>query len=291
MKTWLSLQSLPFDTLTAVAVECERRGVEGLTVSDHLCVPESIASEYPYTGRAAVLPAETEFPDSMTLVAHLSARTSTLRFMTHVLLVALRHPVVLAKEIATVHRLSAGRFDLGVGVGWLEEEFDALGVEFRRRGAITDESLVVMRELWTGRPVAHCGESFRFESMSSLPCPASPVSVMAGGYSQAALRRAAKLDGWLGVTPAFDELERLLAALGGLRRELDAPDGQFSVRTGVKGTLSPALIERVARLGVDALIVTPHQLGVTADLPTDEVVDAVGERIGELVDACVATER
>jgi probable F420-dependent oxidoreductase len=291
VKAWLSLQSLPLDTLTAVAVECERLGVEGVTVSDHLCVPQSIASEYPYTGRRAVLPVETEFPDPMTLVAHLGAQTGTLRFMTHVLLVALRHPVVLAKEIATVQRLCDGRFDLGVGVGWLEEEFDALGVDFHKRGAITDESLVVMRELWTGRSVAHHGNSFRFDSMSSLPCPVSPVSVMAGGYSQVALRRAATLDGWLGVTPAIDELERLLAALVELRREFDDLDRQYSVRTGIKGTLTPRLIDSAARLGVDALIVTPHQLGVTIDLPTDEVVGMVGSRIGELVDACAATSR
>ena len=288
MNVWLSLQPLPVEVLGEVAVAAERCGAEGVTVSDHVCVPRSIASVYPYTGRTAVLPVETEFPDPMTLVASLAARTTSLRFMTHVLLVALRHPIVLAKEIATVERLSGGRFDLGVGVGWLEEEFAAVGVDYHRRGAITDEAIAVMRQLWSGEPLSHQGAAYRFAPLSAHPCPPAPVEVYAGGYSPAALRRAARLDGWLGVTPSFEELARLLADLAELRRGVARSNRPFVIRSGVKGSLDRDRLSAVAALGVDALIVTPHQLGLTAETPGDQVVDRVTARLPELVEICSA---
>src|SRR5690606_28198168 len=111
MKIWLSLHGLPLEVLVDLAGELDTLGVEGVAVSDHVCVPAQLDTEYPYTGRTAVLPVDTEFPDPVALLAALGARTDRLRLMTHVLIVAVRHPVVLAKELATVSALTGGRFD------------------------------------------------------------------------------------------------------------------------------------------------------------------------------------
>lgn len=275
MKIWLSLHGLALDVLPELAAGLDELGVEGVAVSDHVCVPVDVTTPYPYTGRAAQMPPETEFPDPIALLAALGARTSRLRLMTHVLVAALRHPVVLAKQVATLSAMTGGRLDLGVGAGWLREEFDAVGVVFARRGAVTDESLAVMRRLWTGVPVNYDGEEFQFATVASRPVPSGPMPVLGGGYSPRALRRAAQLDGWVGVTPALDELAAVLERVRAARREFGDAERAFTIRTGVKGTLSDRVLADVAELGVDGLVVTPHQLGLTGRPPADVTAVAI----------------
>ena len=261
MKIWLSLPFLPADQLTVVVDAAERADVDGIAVADHVGVPAQLESEYPYTGTRAVLPVETELPDPLVLVSALAARTSRLRFMTHVLIGPLRHPILLAKGVATVAALADGRFDLGVGVGWMREEFDALGVPFERRGGIMDEMIPLMRDLWTGKPVEHHGRQFHFEAFALNPRPASPVPILVGGYSAAAVNRAARLaDGWVGVNPTVAQLESLVEQLHDARRAAGTDQQPFQIRTGVKGRLEADTLQTMTKLGVDALVVSPWQL-------------------------------
>lgn len=284
MKVWLSLPFLPVPRLVELAAVAEGLGVHGVALPEHVCVPVQVESDYPYTGRRAVLPVETELPDPIVLATGLGASTTRLRFMTHVLLVPLRHPVLLAKDVATAAALTGGRLDLGVGVGWLREEFDALGIPFRRRGSRMDEALPLLRRLWTGEPVGHQGEHFAFEPVAVRPVPPAPVPLLVGGQSEAALRRAARLgDGWVGVNPTIDELSHLLQQLGDERRAAGREAEPFEVRTGVKGRLDVDVIGRLRRLRVDGLIVTPWQLLPRATAPDDVPDEVLAKGISTVV--------
>lgn len=288
MKIWLSLHGLPLEVLADLAGELDTLGVEGVAVSDHVCVPARLDTEYPYTGRTAVLPVDTEFPDPVALLAALGARTDRLRLMTHVLIVALRHPVVLAKELATVSALTGGRLDLGVGAGWMREEFAAVGQPFARRGVRTDEALALMGQLWTGAPVSYGGEEFRLATVASRPTPCGEIAVLGGGHSPRAVHRAVRWHGWVGATPSLDELTGILGQLRAARDEHGDPQQPFTIRTGVKGTLSDQVLGDVAALGVDGLIVTPHQLGVTGAAPAD-LVEQVTAALRPLVARAAAS--
>lgn len=293
MKVWLSLPFLPTADLPRLVEVVERTGIEGVTLPEHVCVPAELGSAYPYAKDGqATLPVDTEFPDPLVLAGALGAVTNRLRFMTHVLLLPLRHPVSAAKEVATASVLAGGRLDLGVGVGWMREEFDALGVPFERRGRRLDEALPLLRRLWSGEVVEHAGEEFSFAPLAIRPVPAEHVSLFVGGHSPAALRRAARFgDGWVGVGPSVEELAELLPRLAEARREAGTHERPFAIRTGVKGRLDEARIEGVAALGVDALLVTPWQLAPAAAahaITAEGVADGLGaflDRFGPLLSA------
>ncbi len=159
--------------------------------------------------------------EPLVTIGHLSATTRRLRLGTSVLVVPLRDPFVLAKQVATLHHLSEGRIVLGVGVGWNEQEFQAVGAEYPRRGAITDDALDLLRHLFTGGAAPYRGRRYSFDIGVFEPVPAGGVPVMVGGNSDAALRRAARHgDSWQGLptSPAvFAERVSALAALAGDR--------------------------------------------------------------------------
>src|SRR5256885_1845815 len=154
----------------------EELGFESLWTVEHVAVPSGYASEYPYseTGR---MPGgdQVAIADPLIWLAYVAAATSSIRLATGILILPQRNPLVLAKEVATLDRLSGGRVDLGIGVGWLREEFDALGVPFERRGARTDEYVDVMRRLWTEPSSEVAGEFTNFGELNSYPKPARPV--------------------------------------------------------------------------------------------------------------------
>lgn len=285
MKLWITLPFFPMATVLELSSEVERIGVEGVTIADHVCVPASVQSTYPYTGQQAVLPVGTEFPDPLTWIAYLGARLTSLRFLTHVLLMPLRHPVLLAKEASTVAALIGPRLDLGVGVGWMREEFDALEIPFAERGARLDEALPLLRELWSGEVVEHHGTHFDFAALALHPSPPNPIPLVVGGYGPPALRRAATVaDGWVGINPSIEQLEALLAELHIRRRAAGSADRPFTVRSGVKGAVTEEKIVAAAKLGVDGLIVMPHQL-VPREAPVYELpIDVVLERVPHLVE-------
>ncbi len=279
MKIWIALPFFPMKTVPQLVLEAEKLGVEGVTVGDHVCVPAALESKYPYTGKQAILPVGTEFPDPLTWISSLGTLTTSLRFLTHVLLLPLRHPVLVAKEVSTVATMIGSRMDIGVGVGWMKEEFDAVGVPFERRGAIMDEALPLLRKLWTGEAVEHHGEFFDFDPVALHPRPPSYVPLFIGGHGAAAIRRAAHADGWLGVNPTIDELEAILSKIQERRRRANVFGAPFTIRTGIKGRIDAESIAAAARLGVDGLVVLPHQLvprgAAVYELPIEDVLESV----------------
>jgi alkanesulfonate monooxygenase SsuD/methylene tetrahydromethanopterin reductase-like flavin-dependent oxidoreductase (luciferase family) len=216
-------------------------------------------------------------------IAALAGATTSVRFMTAVLIAPLRHPVFLAKEAATASAMSGGRLDLGVGVGWLREEFEAVGLStFDDRGRVTDEMLPLLRRLWTGGPVAHAGPSFEFEELTVNP--KADVAIFVGGHSAPALRRAAGLgDGWVGVNPGVEELASIVATL-----RAATGDRPFEIRSGIKGTLTAERVGAVRAMGVDSLLLAPWQIGERRESVFDQPLDALIEALPATVERVLA---
>ena len=159
-------------------------------------------------------PEESPIPDPLIWLAYLAAATSSIRLATGILIVPQRNPVVLAKELATLDQLSGGRLELGIGVGWLEEEFDAIGVPFAERGHRTDDYVAAMRALWTQDKASYHGEFTDFTDCILTPKPAQgSIPMHVGGHTDVAAKRAGRLgDGFFPAKGSHDELDRLFDA-------------------------------------------------------------------------------
>ena len=189
------------DWVRTVATTAERLGFSTVWAPEHVVLLDQYTSKYPYSTGEFPWPMDTPIADPLTTLAYAAACTSKIRLATGICLVPEHNPLVLAKTAATVDRLSGGRFILGAGVGWLAEEFEALGIPFERRGHRTREYIEVMRKLWTERHSSHQGEFVKFRDVLSYPKPVSGkgIPVWFGGESNPALRRVAEYgDGWIG---------------------------------------------------------------------------------------------
>jgi probable F420-dependent oxidoreductase len=190
------------DPVLSLAAKADALGYDSIFVTDHVVLPASMArSVYPYSATGQ-LPggAAQDYLEPLAMLGALARTTKRARLGTSVLVVPYRHPLVTAKTLATIDQLSGGRLILGVGVGWLREEFEAVGAPpFEARGAVTDEYLRFMRATWTTDPVSFSGHYVSVHDVHALPKPAQPggVPIWVGGHTDAALRRAATLgDGW-----------------------------------------------------------------------------------------------
>jgi probable F420-dependent oxidoreductase len=192
-------------------------GFESLWGGEHVIMPTSIESAYPYTpdGKIPAEP-ETPIPDPLIWLAFAAAAAPGLRLGTCILIVPQRNPLILAKELATLDRLSGGRVELGLGVGWMKEEFDALGVPWARRGARNDEYIEAMRALWAGPHAEFHGDFVDFPPVTCSPRPIQErIPVLVGGDSEAAINRAVRLaDGYF---PGEGDIDRLTALIERLR--------------------------------------------------------------------------
>ncbi|HEY0187914.1 MAG TPA: TIGR03619 family F420-dependent LLM class oxidoreductase [Cellulomonas sp.] len=192
----------------SAAVALERAGFDSLWVSDHVVLPDRVRSEYPFAADGvARWPTDVPYLEALLTLAVAAAVTTRVRLGTAVLVLPQRQPVLLAKQVASLDALAgAGRVVLGVGTGWLREEFAALGVPFERRGRLTSVAIEVLRDCWTGRPAGRVeGDLPLPDGLVVLPAPDPSVPVLVGGHSPAALRRAGTLgDGWLAQQSAAD---------------------------------------------------------------------------------------
>ncbi len=198
------------DTLAAITKRGEALGYDSVLTGDHIVVPQHIASPYPYTEDGAFPgSASGEAMEQLTLLAFLAGQTRTIRLVTSVIIVPHRNPLVAAKALATLDVLSKGRLVVGVGVGWMQEEFAALGLPpFAERGAVTDEYLRAFKELWTSDTPTFEGKYCRFSDIAFLPKPVQKPHppIWVGGESRRAMRRTAQLgDGWypIGSNPQY----------------------------------------------------------------------------------------
>ena len=205
----------PFATAGGVvelARAAEAADFESLWTVEHVIWPEQYNSTYPYAPDGK-MPGDSSapIPDPLIWLSFAAAHTSTIRLATGILILPERNPLVLAKSVATLDALSGGRLELGIGVGWLREEFDALGIPFDDRGARTDDYVAAMRALWAGDGVSHDGPFTSFRDVTSNPKPTqASVPIVVGGHSRAAARRAGRLgDGFFPGKGSIGELTEL----------------------------------------------------------------------------------
>ena len=178
----------------------EAAGFESAWTIEHTVVPEGYASAYPYSddGKMAGGVYDLDLPDPLMWMAYMAGVTTTIRLGTAILILPQHNPVITAKQVATLDHMSGGRIELGIGVGWMREEFDAIGAPFDDRGARTDEYVAVMRELWTAEKPTFHGEFVNFDNTYCRPQPVQEsVPIIIGGDSKVAARRAGRLgDGY-----------------------------------------------------------------------------------------------
>jgi probable F420-dependent oxidoreductase len=207
--------------LCDLAKAADETGWDGLVVSDHVVHPEKIATPYPYTKDGAPRwQAPAPWPDPWVAVGAMAAVTRRVRFLTGVYVLPMRNPFQVAKSVGTAAVLSGDRVTLGVGVGWMREEFELLEQPFEQRGARTDEMIEVMRKLWAGGMVEHHGRFYDFPRLQMSPAPRQQIPIVIGGISDAALRRAGRIgDGWISDLHTAEELRGIIAKIRQHRRE------------------------------------------------------------------------
>jgi probable F420-dependent oxidoreductase len=244
--------------IRAVATAAETGGFATLWAGEHVVLVDEPRSRYPYSadGRIAV-PADADWLDPLLGLSYVAAVTSRIGLATGVLLLPEHHPVLAAKQAATLDVLSGGRLTLGVGIGWSAEEFAALGVPFARRGRRTAEYVGAMRALWADDVTSFHGEFVRFDAIRVNPKPVlgRRIPIVAGGNSDAALRRvAAFADGWYGFNlPAAAVAERL-GALAGYCRERGRELTELSTAVALSDG-APGLLPELAETGLSELVV------------------------------------
>ncbi len=218
------------DAISEIVHAGEAMGYATIVIGDHIVFPTTVESQYPYTVGGG-FPGQGDALEQLTLMSFIAGQTKTSRLVTSVMILPHRNPLVTAKMLATIDVLSKGRVTVGVGVGWMREEFEALDApDFDKRGASSNEYLEIFKKCWTQDPVSHEGEFYSFKELRCVPHPVQKPHppIWIGGHSRPALRRVAKYgDGWqpVGATSAspllpdefqgmLDELKRMTEAEG-----------------------------------------------------------------------------
>jgi probable F420-dependent oxidoreductase len=256
------------DSIRRAAIQAEDLGFDDVWVSEHIIVPKD-----------AGYPPSPNFWDPVLTLTWAAAVTRRVRLGTSVLVLPLRHPLPLAKELATLQNLSNGRLILGGGVGWLEAEFDALGVPFKERGRRMDEGIAMMRAVWTQDPVTFEAKWIpaTITNMRAQPQPVAPIPIWIGGSSDAAIRRALRLDGWHGSRVAPEQAADIVRRL---RAERPDPGFTVSLRVTCNAHTVASMRDTLAiyrDAGVQHVLAAPEDRDIETYLATAETFRRCGE--------------
>lgn len=271
------------EAATALGAAAEAAGLDSLWTVEHVVVPKGYESQYPYdrSGRMPG-PENSPIPDPLIWLTHLAATTTTLKLATGILIVPQRNPLVLAKQVATLDVLSGGRVILGVGAGWLQEEFVALDIPFEDRGRRLDDHIGALRAAWGEQPASFDGEVTRFTDVFSQPRPVNgTVPIVVGGHSAAAARRAGRLgDGFF---PAGVDDDKLVELIDIVRRSAEEagrdPESVEITASGMAlgGPEPAAAVERYAAMGVRRMMIAPFTYDASA----------IGDVLGEFAERVI----
>jgi len=280
MKMGISLFMLRPEQMADVAVRAESLGFESVWVAEHLVFPAEIRSRYPYAkeGVPPINPA-TPLLDPLLVLMQVAARTQRIRLGTNVYILPLRHPIAVARMVGTLDVLSGGRVSFGVGLGWLEEEFTAVGIDFASRAGRGREAIRALRALWTEEVPAFSGKYVAFEPVRFEPKPVQRPHppILVGGESEAALRRAAALgDGWYGVGHTPDSAATQVRRL----RELLAEQGRAAVPfdctvSCASGELTADAVRQFEDAGITRIVSLPWRRAREADEALGRLADRV----------------
>jgi probable F420-dependent oxidoreductase len=267
------------EMLTHLAQTAERVGVESLWTVEHVVIPVGYASTYPYDPSGKIqAPDQVPIPDPLVALGYVAAVTTRIRLATGIIILPQRHPLYVAKEVATLDVLSHGRVILGIGVGWLAEEFQALGIPFEERAARTAEMVRALRSLWKDEAEPFQGKFYRWPKVESHPKPVQKpgVPIVVGGHTELAARRAARYgDGFFPGVAEEPKLKELLAIMRDECAKLGRDPATIEISAG-RANPDPDGVKRLRELGVSRFMVPPPAYdpdGITQGL----------ERLGDLI--------
>jgi probable F420-dependent oxidoreductase len=251
------------DGARALGAAAEAAGVDSLWTVEHVVVPQGYQSTYPYS-RSGRMPGgdDLPIPDPLVWLTFMAAVTTDVRLATGILILPQRQPLVLAKACATLDQLSGGRLVLGVGAGWLAEEFAALDVPFAARGPRTEDYIAALRAAWGDQPASYDGRFTRFDQVHVAPQPVGgTVPIVVGGHSEVAARRAGRLgDGFFPGRGTEESLRELIATMRAAAEEVGRdPDGIEVTAPGMAaaGPDGADVLGRLAEMGVRRVVVPP----------------------------------
>lgn len=250
------------NSIAAVARKAEESGFESLWIPEHIILPETYKSPYPYSSSGKMgAPPSTPLHDPMLALAYVAGITSKIKLATGVFVLPIRNAFTTAKAVASLDVLSGGRFIFGIGIGWLEEEFQAVGMNFKDRAARTREYVALMKELWTSDSPKFQGKTISIEGFKFMPKPAQKPHppVVFGGNTEPSLKRAAKLgDGWYGIAEATDQIRATMRRLREHERAAGRTVPLELTVSRLREKLKPADIDQFKEMGVSRIIVGPE---------------------------------
>ncbi|ULE33054.1 TIGR03619 family F420-dependent LLM class oxidoreductase [Mycobacterium sp. IDR2000157661] len=285
MQFWSGTPFMKTSEILPVARMLDEAGYDGVISADHMVYPRELSSPYPDSpsGKPG-WPPETPWPDSWVLIGAMAAVTRRLRFSNAVYIAPSRPLVEVAKLVATASVLSGGRVSLGVGVGWMREEYELMGQDFSTRGKRLDEMIPALRALWQGGWVSWSGTHYQVPEMMIEPHPETEVPILCGGESDAALRRAASAcEGWVGYAYAWDDAARYVERLHALRRDYGRADEPFDIMLALLEPPTVDLYKRAEDIGITAVMCAPWMGAAGMDCEDVERYRQPIERFAETV--------
>jgi probable F420-dependent oxidoreductase len=283
MKFWNALAFVDTSEAIDLAIATEEAGYDGITIPEHLFYPQHFDSKYPYSadGRPQFTE-DTPWPDPWVLIGAMAARTQRIEFTTNIYVAPLRDLFTVAKAVSTAAVIANGRVTLGLGAGWMREEFEQTGQDFDTRGKRLNEMIPALRKLWTGDWATFEGGYYNFGPVKMAPVPSEPIPIWIGGHSNAAFKRAAELcDGWMGVYYTPDEATDVIARLKKRLADAGRADEPFDIAMALLAPLDKDTVRRMEDLGVTGLLSAPAMF--VKDPTTQKRIDAINRFADEII--------
>lgn len=287
MKFTVAVAMSDADHYVPLAQTAEELGYDAIAVPDSIFYSEQVSAPYPYTQDGSRMwGAETPWLDPMVAVAVMAQATERIRFVTSVVKMGVRNAVLFAKQVGSVAVLSNNRFSLGLGLGWLPEEFEWCGASYEGRGARVNEDIEVLRLLLGGGMVSYHGDHHDFGQLQMSPAPTEPVPIIIGGHSEPALNRAARYgDGWASAMITMDDLTDVIARLDDLRAEHGRDQLPFEIQASVLDRIGVEGYREQEAAGVTDVITVPWlYYGVPLDGALQDKQDGLRQFAAEIIE-------
>jgi probable F420-dependent oxidoreductase len=269
------------EDMIEVVQHAEAAGIESVWTFEHVIVPVDYDSKYPYaaSGKMGIEP-DAWFLDPLISLAHVAAATKTIRLGTGVNILPQTNPLLFAKQTASLDALSGGRLTLGLGIGWLAEEYEAMGTPFKRRGARFDDYLEAVKKVWSGEVVGHESEFLSWHGFKSCPAPAQKPHppILIGGTTTKTLQRVVNAaDGWYAPSDSQQMLTEKIAELEAIAAQAERPVESIDITANWRIAKRPDALPEFEDLGITRAIVL---LGATGESDPRKAIDLIASRAG-----------